>query len=92
MPWVNQASQWVLNDEDESDRIILNFGERLVNVRQRAQAPGLRLIMGGVLNEDAGPGANAELPRDVTAELNALGIVTTNDFIVLVRHLAALTD
>jgi hypothetical protein len=45
--------------------------------------------MGGVLNEDAGPGANAELPRDVTTELNALGIITTNDFTVLIKCLGS---
>ena len=51
---------------------------------------GLRIVMGGVLNEDAGRGANSQIPRDVTAELNAIGIVTTNDFLVLIENLADL--
>ena len=70
----------------------LNFGDRLVKERNRAAAPRLALIMGGVLNEDAGPGANAELPRDVTTELNALGVITTNDFSVLIGELAKLSN
>ena len=67
----------------------LNFGERLMKECERTNTLDLRVIMGGVLNEDAGPGANSEIPRDVSAELNALGIITTNDFSVLVESLAA---
>ena len=44
--------------------------------------------MGGVLNEDAGQGSNSELPRDVTQDLNDRGIVTTNDLLALIDHLA----
>jgi methylmalonyl-CoA mutase cobalamin-binding subunit len=65
----------------------LNFGDRLAAARQRRGA-GLTLVMGGVLNEDAGGGSNAELPRDVTPDLNARGIVTTNDLVELVTVLA----
>jgi len=67
----------------------LNFGRRLIDECERADARGLKIVMGGVLNEDAGPGANAELPRDVTTELNALGIITTNDFTVLIKCLGS---
>ena len=68
----------------------LNFGQRLVEECKRTGADGLTIIMGGVLNEDAGPGANNELPRDVTAALNELGIITTNDFLVMVENLGQL--
>lgn len=66
----------------------LNFGDRLAAERGRRGADGITLVMGGVLNEDAGAGSNAELPRDVTADLNARGIVTTNDLLELVTVLA----
>lgn len=66
----------------------LNFGKRLVDECKRTETDGLTIIMGGVLNEDAG--ANSELPRDVTAPLNELGIITTNDFLVLVETLGTL--
>ncbi len=65
----------------------LNFGDRLAAARGRRGA-GITLVMGGVLNEDAGKGSNAELPRDVTPDLNARGIVTTNDLLELVTVLA----
>jgi methylmalonyl-CoA mutase cobalamin-binding subunit len=66
----------------------LNFGDRLAAERRRRGA-GITLVMGGVLNEDAGGGSNSELPRDVTSDLNARGIVTTNDLVELVAVLAA---
>jgi methylmalonyl-CoA mutase cobalamin-binding subunit len=65
----------------------LNFGDRLAAERQRRGA-GITLVMGGVLNEDAGEGSNSELPRDVTPDLNARGIITTNDLVELVAVLA----
>ncbi|MBT6118630.1 MAG: hypothetical protein HOH66_12255, partial [Rhodospirillaceae bacterium] len=65
----------------------LNFGERLAAARSRHGAAGITLVMGGVLNEDAGKAANSELPRDVTPDLNARGIVTTNDLLELVAVL-----
>ena len=68
----------------------LNFARRLVEECKRTGTDGLTIIMGGVLNEDAGPGANRELPRDVTAALNELGIITTNDFSVMVENLGRL--
>ena len=68
----------------------LNFGKRLVEECRRNRADDLVIIMSGVLNEDGGPGTNSALPRDVAGELNALGIITTNDFTVLVERLAAL--
>ena len=65
----------------------LNFGDRLAAERRR-RGTGITLVMGGVLNEDAAGGSNAELPRDVTPDLNARGIVTTNDLLELVTVLA----
>jgi methylmalonyl-CoA mutase cobalamin-binding subunit len=65
----------------------LNFGDRLAAARRRRGADGIALVMGGVLNEDAGKGSNTELPRDVTADLQARGIVTTNDMLDLVAAL-----
>ncbi len=65
----------------------LNYGDRLAAERRRRDAD-ITLVMGGVLNEDAGGGSNAELPRDVTPDLNARGIVTTNDLVELVTVLA----
>lgn len=65
----------------------LNFGDRLATERRRRGAE-ITLVMGGVLNEDAAKGSNAELPRDVTPDLNARGIVTTNDLLELVTVLA----
>ena len=66
----------------------LNFGVRFIAECERREVSGLKVIMGGVLNEDGGPGANSELPRDVSADLNALGITTTDDFVRLVEVLA----
>lgn len=65
----------------------LNFGDRLAAARRRLGAEGIALVMGGVLNEDTGKGSNSELPRDVTADLKARGIVTTNDMLELVTVL-----
>jgi MHS family proline/betaine transporter-like MFS transporter len=64
------------------------FGDRLAAARGRRGATGMTLVMGGVLNEDAGKGSNTELPRDVTPDLDARGIVTTNDLLELVTVLA----
>jgi methylmalonyl-CoA mutase cobalamin-binding subunit len=62
----------------------LNFGRRLAAERDRLKL-GVTLVMGGVLNEDVD---GTPTPRDVGAELRALGIVTTNDPVELVRLLA----
>lgn len=65
----------------------LNYGDHLAAERQRRDAR-ITLVMGGVLNEDAGEGSNSDLPRDVTPDLNARGIVTTNDLLEFVTVLA----
>jgi hypothetical protein len=48
----------------------------------------LLLVMGGVLNEDTGPGSNSSVPRDVSIDLRALGVVATNDFEKLAEALS----
>lgn len=63
----------------------LNFGRRL-STERAVRGCGAMLVMGGVLNEDVDGGP---IPRDVTPDLAALGILATNDFVDLVRHLAA---
>jgi len=65
----------------------LNFGRRLARDRDRL-APQLLLVMGGVLNEDTGPGSNSSVPRDVSIDLRALGVVATNDFEKLAEALS----
>ena len=65
----------------------LDFGERLSRALRRHGAEHVTLVMGGKLNQDTGIGANDPMPRDVTDELQAMGIVTTSDTVELVKTL-----
>lgn len=60
----------------------LNFGRRLMG----AISPGTprTVVMGGMLNEDT---AGSAMPRDVSSELRALGVHTTNDVVRMVEIL-----
>jgi methylmalonyl-CoA mutase cobalamin-binding domain/chain len=80
--------------ETDADAVVItthngvarSFGERLIGELGVAQAGGVPVFMGGVLNEDVD---GSEIPIDVRADLNATGIETPETIDRLVDALIA---